>query len=118
MSNQPDNPSIPDWIIERNARWAQERTERDEKLHAAGFRLIHCVSYRNPRTGERLISTSIGALETLVITNMPDDHLKYGIGSIVVGPESEVIADAQSPMEMAQATNGVVLVVLKGTRPK
>lgn len=80
MSDRADKSSVADWIAERNARWARERTERDEKLRAAGFKLIHCVAYHNPLTHESLRSMWMGEVETIVITKMPDGHLQYGIG--------------------------------------
>lgn len=112
------DPNIPDWMTERNERFTREREEREQKLRADGYRLIGCVSYRNPSTGETRISMSIGAVETIVITQLPDDHLRYGIGSVIVGPDSDVIEEAADPVEVARANRGAVLTVPKGHRPR
>jgi hypothetical protein len=102
---------------ERNARWERERKERDDNLRAAGYKLISCVAYRDPRTGDHPKCTWTGETETLVITNIPVEDLRYGIGCILVGPSSVVHVAPSDAYELARATDGIVLTVFKGKRP-
>ena len=102
---------------ERNAQWERDRQERDNNLRARGFRIISCVAYFHPATGAHPMTSWSGETETLVITNISADNLKYGIGCIFIGPDSEVLANPENASEVARERNGVVLTVFKGRRP-
>lgn len=111
---------IPDWIVERNARFAAEREARDLQLRADGFRIISVVAAYDSRTKHRPITTSMGETESLVIVNPPADCLKHGIHCVIVGPDSEII-EAKHALEahqIADEKHGVAITVFKGQRPR
>lgn len=105
------------WWEERNARFARERAERRERLRAEGYRIVPCVAYYRPSTGEHPRCLWMGETETLVITDVADHDLSYGISCIAVAPGSEVIENPSNAVEIARERNGVVLTVFKGIRP-
>lgn len=112
-----ESTNIPRWLEERNARWMRERREREDNLRAAGYRLISCVAYQDPRTGDHPRCMWSGETETLVITKIPIEDLRFGISCIPVGPDSVVHVDPPDACRLARDTDGIVLTVFKGRRP-
>lgn len=111
-----DEPAVPAFFAERNARWAREREEREAGLRAQGCRLISCVAVHDARDGTRLLSTWVGETESYRLINPPLNYLAYGIGCVLIGPESELVALGELPR--TAVSEEPVLTVLKGTLPR
>lgn len=104
--------SVPAFIVERNARFAREREEREEHLHAQGYKLLHCVAVHDPRDGTRLMTTWVGETERFVLVHPPSNYLGYGVGCVLVGPDSRLVPEHEADQE------GPVLTVFRGTKPR
>jgi len=105
---------LPAFIAERNARWQRERADRDARLRAQGYKIIHCLAVDDARDGTRLRCTWFGETESFVLVNPLPNYLEHGIGCVLVGPDSSLV-----PIGSADRTtkDGPVLTVFKGTVP-
>ena len=113
MTTEPSE--VPAFIVERNARWKRQREERDARLRAQGYRLISCLAVRDVRNGTRLLSTWVGETERFLLVDPPPNYLEYGIGCVLIGPDSRLVAIA---LQDGSAKDGPVLTVFKGTVPR
>ncbi len=112
-----DEPvGLPAFIAERNARFKREREEREAHLRAQGYRLISCVAVHDARDGTSLRCMWMGETESYRLVNPPQDYLAYGIGCVLIGPESKLVALGEQ--SRTAITEEPVLTVFKGTVPR
>lgn len=76
---------------ERNKRWEAACVKQAEAIAAQGFTTISCLAFHDPRSGERLMSTWLGATKQVLLTNAPVDAARYGIGRVLVAKDSTIV---------------------------
>lgn len=90
-------------------RHAEQRERTRLEIVALGYRVISCVSFYDPRDKKRLRTTYSGETRGVVLTNAPPDPARFGIGNILVGPDSEIVPSM--PDDYTRGYNDVFLVI-------
>lgn len=107
-------PAPVDYFEHREKKAAAERAA----VVATGLKTIAAVAYSDPRTGASGLTSWVGQTKVVVLTNAPDDCMRFGISRVLVGPRSEIVdVTSANADQVAFECNGVVLTVFTSATP-